>query len=990
MLFSLLNTIQENMLKFDLESQERRAASTPKEVSNKDIAVIGISVNLPCAHNLDELWTIIENGLDCNMDFPENRQKEIDEYLEYVTGKKSDMHYQRGAYLEEIDRFEADFFQITKREAQLMNPIQRLALESLYHLFEDAGYSGNRIKGSNTGIYMGMINDLEGYKYKTMIEKINPNLVPGAVTGLLSSYTASRISYLLNLSGPSMLIDTACSSSLVAIHQACQALRNGDCEKAAVSGVRVALTPYDIASEKIGIESSDGCTRTFDECASGSGLGEGIVSILLKPYSRAKRDNDNIYAKIIGSAINQDGTSLGMTAPNPKAQTDVILKAWRNNNINPDTIGYYEAHGTGTKLGDPIEIDGLLGAFRQYKVNSQSCAVGSLKTNYGHQFECAGISAFIKCVLALQKKKLPPTLHFECPSEKINFVHSPIYVNSRVRLWESEQNNRRCAISSFGISGTNCHMILEEVQEETIPAKDDVLIFTLSALTEKSLRELVKKYIALLETVSEEEISNICYTLNTGREHLKNRIAFAAADMQTIIAKLKQIDEKGFSIRYEEDKGSGDLEDRTESLTLKAEKILENSKNLSEKDLEQLCSLYVNGGNINWKKIYVKKVYKKVSLPGYPFNGQKYWFNIPKGETAPENLRIQGKENVYTVSWTEEKAEAYSDDGNTNYLIWGNIQGYAGKIFHILREKSSNVSIVEFGLQYKKLTDNHFVISHTDTEIVRVMQDLNVTENIEVVYVDETDSLEESIHSDNIQQKLESSLMGLLHICRILNEKIGKCRLSVITNNAYVVTDVDCNSHPDQAALLGFAKCLNRENISVECKGIDIDEFTSVQNCVNEIISPLKQYCVAYRKDKRYIEKLDIASVSETQRTNVEIKENGVYVLFGGLGGVGLTLGEFFSRKAGTRLILVARREMPDYTQWDEILKNGVDIKQKQIIQLLKKMQANGAEVILEKCDITNKDSMKSLFEKIVKEYGGINGIIHAAGIGSKQPFEKL
>ena len=259
------------------------------------------------------------------------------------------------------------------------------------------------------------------------------------MVGNISAMMPSRIAYLLDLKGPTMILDTACSSSSVSVHLACQAIKNRDCDMAIAGGIRINMLPVDNPYMKMGVEAQDSITRTFDNNAEGAGWGEGVAALFLKPLSKARNDKDNIYAVIKGSAVNQDGASIGITAPNPKAQTDVILKAWDNAGIDPETIKYIEAHGTATNLGDPIEISAIEKAFKRFTDKNQFCAISSVKTNVGHLYECAGMAAIIKAVLALKTTKIPQGIHFNVPNKEIKFSESAVYVNTRARQWIKEK-----------------------------------------------------------------------------------------------------------------------------------------------------------------------------------------------------------------------------------------------------------------------------------------------------------------------------------------------------------------------------------------------------------------------------------------------------------------------------------------------------------------------------------------------------------------------
>jgi polyketide synthase PksN len=312
-------------------------------------------------------------------------------------------------------------------------------------------------------VFVGHSSDF-GYDYRYLINLTAPSQAGLSVPGNIHSIIASRIAYLLDLKGPSLLVNTACSSALVAIHLACQSIRKGECEQALAGAVKVNLAPLKAEPNEdgIGIIAPDGRARTFDDSSVGTGIGEGAGVILLKPLNRALSDGDQIYAVIKGSAMNQDGSSVGITAPNSAAQEEVILQAWKDADVAPETIAYIEAHGTGTKLGDPIEIHGIQKAFRHYTQHSQFCAVASVKTNVGHLDHAAGIVAVIKAVLAIRNCQIPPSLHFIKPNRKINFPESPVYVNDRLTSWPDQGFPRRCGVSSFGLSGTNCHLVLEE------------------------------------------------------------------------------------------------------------------------------------------------------------------------------------------------------------------------------------------------------------------------------------------------------------------------------------------------------------------------------------------------------------------------------------------------------------------------------------------------------------------------------------------------
>ncbi|MEL7001910.1 MAG: polyketide synthase [Bacteroidota bacterium] len=474
---------------FDLSNREQ---VNIESISKNDIAIIGIAGQLPMASDVDTFWENLIGGVDCIRDFPDHRKKEVFDYFQSkgVSANADEVEFKKKAYLDSIDQFDYNFFGLSHKEACLMNPSQRLFLETTWHLFEASGYSPESLRGSNTGLFIGHASS---NNYLNLIEEMEPEYVGMAYASNLPSVIGSRISYLLDFKGPSILFDTACSSSMTALHMACQSIKNGECEQAIVGGVNLSLIPIQEQGEGLGIISKHNKTRTFDDSSDGTVGGEGCLSIFIKPLAKAVDDKDKIWAVIKGSASNNDGASAGITAPNSRAQEEVLIKAWENAKIKPENISYIEAHGTGTTLGDPIEIEGLTRAFEKYTDKKQFCAIGSVKTNVGHLNSISGLAGIVKAALSLNYKQIPALLHFERPNRKIDFINSPVYVNDVLKNWDSDSDQKRlCGVSSFGLSGTNCHVVLEEaplVKKTT--TERSKFILPLSAKSEKALTDIL-------------------------------------------------------------------------------------------------------------------------------------------------------------------------------------------------------------------------------------------------------------------------------------------------------------------------------------------------------------------------------------------------------------------------------------------------------------------------------------------------------------------
>ncbi|CAH1195691.1 Polyketide synthase PksM [Paenibacillus plantiphilus] len=674
------------MVKFnDIKLNRRKeAAPAPQSaaeptVSDKDVAVIGISLKFPQADTPETFWRQLREGVDSIGAFPETRREDAEDMKRLLKGVQQEAAFENAAYLDEVDKFDYSFFRISPNEASLMDPSQRLFLETVWGAIEDGGYGGKKLSGSRTGVFVGYGSDPE---YKQLVTAVDPELLAGAHTGNTNPIIASRIAYLLDLKGPNMIVDTTCSSSLLAIHLACQSLRNEECELAIAGGVELHLMP--IRQTSIGVEAGDGRAKSFDERADGTGTGEGVAAVLLKPLAKAVADGDAIYAIIKGSAVNHDGTSIGLTAPNALAQEDVIANAWKDARVEAESITYIEAHGTGTKLGDPIEIEGMQRAFRRFTDKRHFCAVGSVKTNIGHLDHSAGMAGFIKAALALQHRELPPSLHFKEPNRKIDFVKSPVYVNDRLAPWVSTRYPRRCGVSSFGLSGTNCHVVLQEAPDKAVSQPSQSAagfgsqVLTLSARDEQALKRLIASYRERISWADAAAMRDICFTANTGRGQYSHRIAFVfhsqdellqqllAAEQSASLASL-QTDGVGYGAHRivsanQPTKEAGELTEHVvQSITQMANGMLDgyvNEQGQNSGLLSDVCRFYTEGANMDWERIYRNETRQRVHLPIYPFERTRCWIDTRARGSAAALHPLVDKQVAVTLD-TEIYATSY-------------------------------------------------------------------------------------------------------------------------------------------------------------------------------------------------------------------------------------------------------------------------------------------------------------------------------------------
>ena len=497
--------------------------------SAREFAIVGMVCRLPGANNIEEFWHNLQAGVESIVDFSDEdlRAAGIGEEL-----LSSPNYVKRGTVVANVDLFDARFFDISAREAELIDPQQRIFLECAWEALENAGYTAKSYSGK-IGVYAG--GGVGTYFLNLLTDDLSFKDTAPLLFANGNDFLATRVSYKLDLTGPSVTVQTACSTSLVAVHMACRALLTHECDIAMAGGIAI-QTPQTVGDifQEGGIVSPDGHCRTFDERAQGTVRGNGGGIVVIKRLEDALRDGDHIRAVIKGSAINNDGGSkVGYTAPSVTGQRDVIRLALLESGVSPETITYLEAHGTATSLGDPIEVSALTQAYRGAGAEKNAfCAIGSLKPNIGHVDAAAGIAGLIKTVLALEHKLIPPTLHFERPNPKIDFPHSPFYVNAKLKEWNTENAPRRAGVSSFGIGGTNAHVIVEEApSDDSITACRPWQLVLLSTKTATALEVAAENLGAYLHEHDSVGLADVAHTLQVGRAAFAHRCFVVAESL---------------------------------------------------------------------------------------------------------------------------------------------------------------------------------------------------------------------------------------------------------------------------------------------------------------------------------------------------------------------------------------------------------------------------------------------------------------------------
>lgn len=596
----------------------------PQSKDHGDIAVIGMACRFPQAPDLDAFWQLLSEGRDVVTEIPIERwdwRECFDEHPD-AAGK----HYNRwGGFLDKVDQFDPFFFHVSPKEAILMDPQQRLFLETVWRTLEHAGYAGDALSGQEVGVFAGCTNNHYVTRYQ-LINEAEDHYI--AAIGNWNAVLPNRVSYFLNLQGPSMLVDTLCSSTLVAVHLACDSLRRGECTTAIAGGVNLVLAPdHFIGASKLKAHAPDGRCKAFDHRANGFTSGEGVGAVFLKPLAAALIDGDAVYGVIKGSAFNHDGRTNGLMAPNPQSQTRVIRRALRAANVSAKSISYVECHGTGTALGDPMEIDGLSRAFADDNVEKASCAIGSVKTNIGHLEAAAGAAGLIKLLLALGHRQLPASLHYQRANPLIQFDDTPFYVNTALTPWRAP-GVLRAGISSFGLSGVNAHMILEEAPMiTTAPVAMSCYLLPISARSQNSLRELINRYRVYLERRSSIDLRDLCWTASTGAGQFAHRVVFIGASRQELIDALG-----GFSLN----KGVSDEKAQRIFSALSTHASSTGDTLVGTND-PWLCAAqsYTAGQPVDWSSLYNTPRARRVPLPPYPFERARYWASLAQPERPP-------------------------------------------------------------------------------------------------------------------------------------------------------------------------------------------------------------------------------------------------------------------------------------------------------------------------------------------------------------------
>lgn len=790
------------------------------KIMENGVAVIGISCRFPEAKNVTEYWNNLKNGVESVKQFSEEELLEAGVPLKFI---KNPNYVKACGAIEDVDLFDHRFFDYSPKEAQNIDPQQRILLECAWECFEDAGYVPQELE-DRVGVYAGMRSS--SYIYNS--GKIGTAMHFQELIGSDKDYIASRISYKLNLKGPSVVVQTACSTSLVTVHMACESLRSGECDMALAGGAAISI-PYKQGYfyQKDMIFSPDGHCRAFDKDAQGTVGGNGVGIVLLKPLDKAIADQDHIYAIIRGSAINNDGQSkAGYTAPSIAGQASVVAEAVAMAEADFDEIGYIETHGTGTSLGDPIEIQALDRVFSNCNGDNK-CAIGSVKPNIGHLDTAAGIASFIKAILSVYHGEIPPSINYSAPNPKIDFSESHFYVNSDLKKWNTEKI-RIAGVSSFGIGGTNAHVVLQQPEQEKETNTCNVgnqgpYLFVLSALNELSLNKMAEKMKDYFSNCS-NSLEDVSYTLGKGRKHFPVRVAWLASTYFESVEKLEaflnheQIEGLFLATSTNPDLKEGEIDSKAEKLILMAQD-------------------YVTGQEINWNQLFEKKNYSRVSLPTYYFDKVRHW----KENTEEQNSQKQDKnieEVLSSVNFEDLSLKCHKKQYITDYKLLE--KWVAVEIMDTLKElgafleEDERMPLEGFFFQTAILPKYSMFLKW----ILNMLSEQGIVGREE----DEFYRIENNLIAPDILKQLEKSdfFDGKLKILEKIKSYLNKmgeflCSTDLVTNEEYkklayeIQTELDSDAFaylaPDKLAITEVLQKIAK-NIADDCI-LDIFEVTS-------------------------------------------------------------------------------------------------------------------------------------------------------------------
>ncbi len=949
---------------------------------DEPIAVIGMAMRYPEADSAPAFWDNLISGRCSIGEIPPERWDWRQHYDE--TRGRAGFNYSRfGAFVAGAEHFDPLFFNIAPSEAESMDPQERLFLQTAWSAVEDAGRAPGALgEAGRVGVFVGVMNDT----YERAAAEVAGR--DAAARAQVTRYwsIANRVSYQLDVRGPSMAVDTACSSSLAAVHLACESLRRSECELALAGGVNLVLHPsHFISLSSVTMLSSDGRCRPFGDRADGTVIGEGAGCILLKPLRRAIEDGDHIHGVIRGSAINSDGRTNGYTVANPQAQGEVVGEALRRAGVHPRTITYLEAHGTGTALGDPIEIEGLCQAFTPYTDDRQYCALGSVKSNIGHLESAAGIAGLTKVLLQLQHGRYAPTLHAEPANPDIDFSATPFSLRTAPGDWQRPvlaldgnapvEYPRRAGVSSFGAGGVNVHLVVEEHRPgEQCPDRptdtERNRVIVLSAKRRERLAEAARQLRAFLTERPSVALDDVAYTLQTGREAMACRLAILAPGKEALMERLARCAGGDFG-------GDGVF---SGEVRMPAGPRAPDRGTVIEADSEGIAAAWVRGERVDWETLPENQGARRVPLPTYPFARQAYWIGgarLGNGSGEPAEVPREGDsvdelpEAGNAVDWSSGLVVPVyvRDDGPRRSGLPGTVwvldgDGTTSSTLRELAGSAERVVRIRPGAAFQRHDADEFAVDPTDPgqyrQLVDALLNAGLTPSAVInAWVDHP--FETTLAS--VETQLRQGFYPWVYLTQALSQAGHRQRTRLIAWNP-----VDAPSeHPlagaQESLLRTIAAELSWAAVTVvEATG---DPGETASGLVNELwATGPESMAVRYEGGRRLRKGYEPIQAADARPMP---PGPGVYLIAGGAGGIGRRLARHLVRTTDAAVVLLGRSRLAEPARKDL------------------EAEAPG-RLAYYQADICDAEALDVALRDIRARLGPLVAVIHCAGVLHNAP----
>lgn len=950
------------------------AHAEPERAAPLAVAIIGISGRYPGARNLDEFWANLEQGKDSVTEIPASRWP-ADAFFHPDKGGRASVgkYYCRwGGFVDDFAQFDPQFFGISPREAHDMDPQERLFIECCWATIEDAGYTVERLRrrhDSNVGVFVGVT--------KTGYERYAPQLwEQGDQTKPTTSFgsIANRVSYLLDLRGPSLPLDTMCSASLTALHEACEHLARGECELALAGGVNLYLHPSNfIELCAQGMLSPDGRCKSFGAGANGFVPGEGVGAVLLKPLSRAVADGDHIHAVITSTAINHGGRTNGYTVPNPKAQAALIRRALDRAGIDGRSISYVEAHGTGTELGDPIEVSGLAQAFAHDTDERGFCALGTLKSNIGHLEAAAGIAGLTKIVLQMRHRRLVPTLHSEPVNPKLGLDATPFVLQRTLAPWHASPGAPlRAGLSSFGAGGANAHLVVEEYRAPPAPAgRHRELIFVLSARNKERLQAYAAALLAALPSIDPQRMREVAHTLQIGRDAMAERLAIVASGRDELSDRLRAYLDGATVLDGVYTGRVAAAGDPIGELSGEQDLRPLLKRWLAQQRHAKVLGLWVRGLNLDWPTLLDSGALHTLPLPTYPFEPRTYWF-----ELEPPAKRVSGSaEAAPTVSKTSGEnvvPEAGALSGNLLLVPLWNVLSADGHLAlrcageaHVAARRTLviNGSAAVLEALRTRWPDGEALAVGRDASTDEIVKLLEPQVFARIVWVVPATPCTTLFDDALLDAQADGVRLGfrLLKALLALGAERTALDLRVVT---YGTQRVFTNQpiEPTHAAVHGLIATVAKEYPQWSVSLVDLESESDWGDPALTNLEPDPRGRPWACRGGRWYRPMLVPQQGTTPDAAAVYRERGVYVVIGGAGHIGELWSERLVRRHDAQIVWIGRRPLDDAIR----------------ARIERAASAGRAPVYLS-ADATDPVALAQAAQEIRARFGAIHGVVHAA-----------